>query len=268
TRGSHRSAGAWRDKWPKRKRATRNSTRGTPDTSAASARISRHPTRAGSPVRRSRCEAAWWRTSTRGRCATPPGPTGEPSRPPKSTRTTGRTIKSPAASTSASMPAVYRRYAEFDRRSSALGETAPRDEVAVVGGATRPRDGVDVGRLGPQRPGRAALGRAACERVELVMAHRVAMRDAGNHLFVETVEELGAALGRVGPGAVGVRVGTLPTDLVDVELVEQLHTDAIGDEAAQDPLAEELRRRQSLGTLVPHPTVVALERVLGPPQDI
>jgi hypothetical protein len=63
------------------------------------------------------------------------------------------------------------------------------------------------------------------------------MSDSGNHLVVEPVEQLGAAFRRIGPRAVGVRIVALPTDVVDVELVEQLHTDAIGDETAQDAFA-------------------------------
>src|SRR5437879_11896201 len=118
---------------------------------------------------------------------------------------TARTIQSSGRKIAASMPAVYRRYADFDRRWSAPGETPPRREVAVVGGASRPRDGVDVGRLRPQRPGRAALGRAACERVELVMAHRVAMRDTGNHMLVVPAGDLGEAVRRIESGDVGCR---------------------------------------------------------------
>ena len=56
--------------------------------------------------------------------------------------------------------------------------------------------------------------------------------------------------------------------VVDVELVEQLHADAVGDEAAEDALAEQLRRGQSLRALVAHPSVVAIERVLGAPEEV
>ena len=49
--------------------------------------------------------------------------------------------------------------------------------VALVGQAPDPGHGVDVGRLGPQRGRRALLLRAGRERVELVVAHRVLVRD-------------------------------------------------------------------------------------------
>src|SRR3954447_15025771 len=65
-----------------------------------------------------------------------------------------------------------------------------------------------------------------------------------------------------------MRKVTLPAHVVDIELVEQLHAYAIGDETAKNSFAEKLGRRQTLRRIVAHPSVVPVERVLGPPEEV
>ena len=55
--------------------------------------------------------------------------------------------------------------------------------------------------------------------------------------------------GAMGPPAVGVRKVRLPTDIVDIELVEEAHSDWIVDEAAENPLFEHVGRPHAVGNL-------------------
>src|SRR5262245_40604694 len=148
------------------------------------------------------------------------------------------------------------------------GHLLPGRQVSLVGRAPDVRDRVDVGRPGPQRGGGALLLRPDGEGVELVVAHRVLVRELVDRRLVEVGEQLLAPLRGVRPRAVGVRVVRLPAHVVDVELVEQLHADPVVDEAAEDPLAEQVGRVRALRELVTHPPVVPLERVLGAPQEV
>src|SRR6266540_4261248 len=148
------------------------------------------------------------------------------------------------------------------------GHLAPGRDVALVRRPADVGDRVDVGGLCSERTHRAPLRRAQRERVELVVPHRVAVRELVDELTIEVGEQHLEPLGRRRPRAVGMRVVRFPAHVVDVELVEQLHADPVVDEAAQDPLPEQLARAQALWLLVAHPRVVPVEGVLAPLEEV
>src|SRR5262249_2030891 len=119
--------------------------------------------------------------------------------PPNNTRMTTRTIRSSGPKISLSMRRVYLRIRRLQLARSTPGQPLPGLEIALVGRPTRPRDRIDVGGLGPQHRRRALLLRPYGEGVEFEVPHRVPVGDAGDSLFVETLEQLGTAFRCVRP---------------------------------------------------------------------
>ena len=115
-------------------------------------------------------------------------------------------------------------------------DLAPRLTVARVSETTDSGHGIDVGGLSPQGRSGAEFTRSSGERVEVVVPDCVLVRDLVDRRLIEVGEELLEVLGRVRPRRVGVGVVTLPTHVVDVELVEETNPDAVFDEAAQDAI--------------------------------
>ena len=72
------------------------------------------------------------------------------------------------------------------------------------------------------------------------MPHSIEVGDPIDHVVVQSSELRLVDLGRVRPCAVGMGEVGLPTDVVEVEVVQQARTHRIVDEAAQDALTEDL----------------------------
>ncbi len=112
---------------------------------------------------------------------------------------------------------------------SCLRQRLDGDVVAFGGFAQRPDGGLFPGDVG--------------ERVPVIPAHGVLVGhlvdlDVGDVVLFEDLVEL---LGGTGPHRIRVRVVGFPADVVDTDVVAQLHTDMIGDEAGQEVIAEHLR---------------------------
>ena len=101
------------------------------------------------------------------------------------------------------------------------------------------------------------------ERVEVVEATGVLPRDhldlvVGN---LDRLQRLPNVFGRVRPRAVGVRVVTLPGDVLDTDVVAQPEAGVVVDEAGEDALLEDLAG-ELVAEVLQRPRAVTLVRVV------
>jgi len=115
---------------------------------------------------------------------------------------------------------------------------------------------------------RRPLPRTDRKRVERKVPHGVLVGDLVDLLVGERGELQLVDLGTVGPRAVRVRKVRLPTDVLDIELVNEAHTYGIIDEAAENPLLEHISRPHGVRESLPRPARVALLNVLSPLEEI
>jgi len=100
------------------------------------------------------------------------------------------------------------------------------------------------------------------------MPHGVLVGDLVHLLIRERGELQLVDLGPHGPRAVRVRKVRLPTDVVNVELVNKSDADGIIDETAENPLLEHIGGPHALWELLSGPAGMALLDVLSPLQEV
>ena len=107
------------------------------------------------------------------------------------------------------------------------------------------------------------------EWIERVPTHRVLVGHLAGVIVRHRVrvEHLGELLGRGRPHRVAVRVVGFPRDVVDTDLLAQLDSDRVADEASQEVLAEDLTRQTSAEVLQ-RPRAVHLEGAVDAIEEV